>query len=76
MMVIVSPEFEKVAKALAGGNVKCICKAFFTNPRLRQEAVSKVSIMVNRVFLVVQKESTASVTVLLCLIILLEWDHL
>ena len=26
VMIIVSPEFEKVAKALAGGNVKSICR--------------------------------------------------
>ena len=44
--VIVSPEFEKVAKALAGGNVKFICRALFSNPLLRQQAVSKVSNMV------------------------------
>ena len=48
VMIIVSPEFEKVAKALAGGNVKSICRALFANPRLRQEAVSKVSSMVNK----------------------------
>ena len=46
MIVVVSPEFEKVAKALAGGNTKSICRALVANPLLRQEAVSKVSNMV------------------------------
>ena len=46
MIVIVSPDFEKVAKALAGGNTKSICRTLFANPLLRQEAVSKVSNMV------------------------------
>ena len=42
-----SPQYEKIVKALAGGNMKSICRAFFANPHLRQEAVSKVSRMVN-----------------------------
>ena len=45
MIVIVSPEFEKVAKALAGDNTKSICRALFANPLLQQEAVFKVSNM-------------------------------
>ena len=36
-------EFEKIVKALAGGNVKFIYRVLFANPDLREEAVSKVS---------------------------------
>ena len=39
----VSPEFEKVGRALAGGNVKSICRAVFANPHLQEEAIGQVS---------------------------------
>ena len=45
--VPVDPELEKVAKALAGGNLHSICRAVFSNSRLRDEAVSCVSKMVD-----------------------------
>ena len=47
VITVVSPQYEKIVKALAGGNTKSICRAFFANPHLRQEAASKVSRMVN-----------------------------
>eukprot|EP00731_Ephydatia_muelleri_P007209 Em0003g1457a len=43
VITVVSREYEKIVKAMAGGNKKSICRAFFANPHLRQEAVSKVS---------------------------------
>ncbi|KAL5517217.1 hypothetical protein EMCRGX_G002720 [Ephydatia muelleri] len=57
VMINVSPEFEKVAKALAGGNLKSICRALFANPLLRQEAVSKVSSMVNSVAILLKERN-------------------
>ena len=47
VITVVSPQYLKIVKALAGGNMTSICRAFFANPHLRQEAVSKVSRMVN-----------------------------
>ena len=47
VITVVSPQYLKIVKALTGGNMKSICRAFFANPHLRQEAVSKVSRMVN-----------------------------
>ena len=44
VITVVSREYEKIVKAMAGGNMKSICRAFFANPHLRQEAVSKVSV--------------------------------
>ena len=44
VITVVSREYEK---ALAGDSMKSICKAFFANPHLRQEAVSEVSRMVS-----------------------------
>ena len=46
VITVVSPQYLKIVKALAGGNMKSIW-LFFANPHLRQEAVSKVSRMVN-----------------------------
>ena len=43
VITAVRPEFEKIVKPLAGGNVKFISRALFANPVLREEAVSKVS---------------------------------
>ena len=43
VITAVRPEFEKIVKALAGSNVKFICRALLANPDLREEAVSKVS---------------------------------
>ena len=43
----VSPEFEKVGRVLAGGNVKSVCRAVFANPHLREEAVGRVSRIIN-----------------------------
>ena len=43
VITAVCPEFEKIVKTLAGGNVKFICRALLANPDLREEAVSKVS---------------------------------
>ena len=45
--VPVDPELEKVAKALAGGNLNSICRAVFSNSRLRDEALSRVSRIVD-----------------------------
>ena len=45
--VDVNPELKKVAKALAGGNTQSICRAVFSNPRLREEAVARVSRIVD-----------------------------
>ena len=42
-----SPELKKVAKALAGGNIQSISRAVFSNPRLRDEAVVRVSRIVD-----------------------------
>ena len=39
VITAVHPEFEKIVKALAGGNVKFICRALFANPDLREKAV-------------------------------------
>ena len=47
VITVVSRECEKIVKALAGGNMKSICRAFFANPHLKQEAVSKVYRMVS-----------------------------
>ena len=47
MTVPVDPLLEKVVKALAGGNLHSICRAVFSNGRLRDEAVSRVSRMVD-----------------------------
>ncbi|KAL5509486.1 hypothetical protein EMCRGX_G004873 [Ephydatia muelleri] len=47
VITVVSREYEKIVKALAGDNKKSICRAIFANPHLRQEAVSKVSRMVS-----------------------------
>ena len=65
VITIASREHEKIVKALVGGNMKSICRAFFANPHLRQEAVFKVSRMVSDEcsLIVVQKERTTSVTV-------------
>ncbi len=45
--VVVRPDLQKIAKALAGGNVKSICRAFFSNSHLKDEAVSRVSRIVS-----------------------------
>ncbi|KAL5503236.1 hypothetical protein EMCRGX_G010154 [Ephydatia muelleri] len=49
VITVVSREYEKIVKAMAGGNMKSICRAFFANPHLRQEAVSKVSVCIESV---------------------------
>ncbi len=41
--VVIRPDLQKLAKALAGGNVQTICRAFFSNSHLKDEAVSRVS---------------------------------
>ncbi len=42
--VVIRPN---LAKALAGGNVQTICRAFFSNSHLKDEAVSRVSRIVS-----------------------------
>ena len=48
MTVVMSPELKKVAKALTGGNMQSICRAVFSNPRLRDQAVAQVSRIVDK----------------------------
>ena len=57
VITVVSPQYEKIVKALAGGNMKSICRAFIANPHLRQEAVSKVSRMVKECSLLCKKSA-------------------
>ncbi len=45
--VSIRPELEKIAKALAGGNLQSICRAIFSYPQLRDEAVSRISRIVD-----------------------------
>ena len=48
MTVVMSPELKKIAKALAGGNMQSICRAVFSNPCLREEAVARLSTIVDK----------------------------
>ena len=45
--VSIRPELEKIAKALTGGNLQSICRAVFSYPQLRDEAVSRISRIVD-----------------------------
>ncbi len=38
----VTPELEKLGRALAGGNIRSICRAVFSNNSLRDEVVNRV----------------------------------
>ena len=45
---VMIPELKKVTKALAGDNMQSICRAVFSNPRLRDKTVYQVSRIVDK----------------------------
>ncbi len=65
--VVVSPDLEKITKALAGGNLQSICRAVFSTPRLRNDVVARVSRIINDECSVLCSRSAQPVSLFRCM---------